>query len=157
MLMKIFNLQPIKVTNYLFNEAYFAEDFTQTSYESGFAYKGKKTESLNTLIITFDIRYNVGQDNDLLLTYKSTSQFNFESEGFDADVLSITKLLNEYYAHTDAFFEQYGLKTIQEIEKECKVRRELKSKAHLANWTSQETSDFYSNRFTSISFTESAE
>lgn len=155
--MKIFNLQPIKVTNYVFNEAHFAEDYIQTSYESGFGYKGKKTESLNTLIITFDLRYNVGKDDNLLLTYKSYSQFNFESEGFDADVLSITNFLNEYYAHTDAFFQQYGLKIIQEIEKECRAGRELKSKTHLANWTSRDTNDFYSNRFTSISLTESAE
>jgi hypothetical protein len=157
MLMKIFNLQPIKVTKYLFHEEHLAKDSIQSDYESGFGYKGKKIESLNTLIITFDIRYNVGKDDDLLVSYKSYSQFNFESEGFDADVLSITKFLNEYYAHTDAFFQQYGLKTIQEIEKERRVERELKSKTHLANWTSQETNDFYSNRFTSISFTESVE
>jgi len=116
----------------------------------------KKVESLNTLIIKFNILYYVGKDNDLLLSYKSDSQFNFESEGFDADVLSITKFLNDYYAHTETFFQQYGFKSIQEIEEKFGVKRRLESYPHLANWTSQKNSYFYSNGFSAISFQENA-
>lgn len=154
--MKIYNIQPIKVTEYIFNEEHLAKSATGSGYESGFSYNGRKTESLNTLAITFDIRYNVGKNEDLLLSYKSYGQFNFESEGFDADVLSITKFLNEYYTHTEAFFQQYGLKTIQEEEKRFGVDRG-DSIAHLANWTSLESSDLYHRRFSAVCFEENAE
>lgn len=154
--MKIFNVRPIKVARYLFNEEHLAKSASKCSYESSFGYNGKKTESLNTFVITFNILHHAGEDNDLLLSYKSYSQFNFESGGFDADVLSIMKFLNEYYKHTAAFFEQYGLKTIPAMEEEIGVDRGG-AVAHLANWTSLKNSDSYSKSFTAVSFMEEAD
>jgi hypothetical protein len=155
--MKIFNIQPIKVTKYIFNEEHLDKSITDFGYEFGFGFGGTKTESLNTLLITFGILYYGGEgkvsilshdiiddthyqysfvtedtDDNLMLSYDSSCQFNFESEGLEADVLSITEFLGTYYAHTEKFFQLYGFKTLLEIEKKVGVRRKLESSALLA-------------------------
>ncbi|MGN8068999.1 hypothetical protein [Mucilaginibacter sp. 22184] len=127
--MKIFNISPFQVTKYIFNQEHLAKSLIERSYESGFGYTGKKVELLNTLIITFDITYCAGENDELLLSYESHSRFNFESEGFEHDVRSIEQFLKEYYVHTEVFFQQYGFKTIQEIEKENDFVRGLESSA----------------------------
>ncbi|MDN5284198.1 MAG: hypothetical protein JWR38_472 [Mucilaginibacter sp.] len=152
--MKIFNIQPIKVTKYIFNEEHLDKIATDFGYEVGFGYGGTKTESLNTLVITFGILFYAGKgkesllsydtiddnhyqysivtensDDNLLLSYDSSCQFNFESEGLEADVLSITEFLGTYYAHTEKFFQLYGFKTLPEIEEKIGVGRRLELSA----------------------------
>jgi hypothetical protein len=155
--MKIFNIEPIKVTKYIFNEEHLDKMDTHFGYEFGFGYGVKKTESLNTLLITFNLLFYAGEgkdsilsydtiddnhyqfnfsvensDDNLLLSYDSSCQFNFESEGLEADVLSITEFLGTYYAHTEKFFQLYGFKTLPEIEKKFQEGRDLESSAALA-------------------------
>lgn len=154
--MKIFNLEPINVTGYVFNEQHLAKSHTNYSYESGFSFTGEVIQSLNTLIVTFDILYTIDEDvvdlilpsytpdkftihiegeigsGDIFLSYNSSCQFNFESEGFDADLLSITEFLAEYCAHTKAFFNQYGFKPILKKEEEMRMLQTIRADALVA-------------------------
>ena len=153
--MKIFNVQPIGVNEYIYNDEYLAESQTNRCYSSGFEITGEKSESLNTMYITFNIVYNVGSTNDeevvthigpgkysiaisfeeggdLFISYKSSCQFNFESEGFDADVTSLTDFLRDYQAHTRSFFNQYGHKPLIAIEEEMRKQQSLLADAEIA-------------------------
>lgn len=154
--MKIFNIKPITVTEYIFKEEHFTKSLTDSSYESGFNIDGEVIESLNTLIITFHILYTVDDETsrfieytndpntysihiegemfsgEIFLSYKSSCQFNFESEGFDADVLSITEFLAEYCTHTREFMKQYGFKPIAKKEEGIRMYQTVKADALLA-------------------------
>lgn len=153
--MKIFNVQPITINEYIYNDEFLSESQTNRCYSSGFEITGEKNESLNTMYITFDIVYNVGSTNDeevvthtgpgkysiaisfeeggdVFISYKSSCQFNFESEGFDADVTSLTDFLRDYQAHTRSFFNQYGHKPLIAIEEETRKQQPLLADAEIA-------------------------
>lgn len=153
--MKIFNQQPIRINEYIYNDEFLAESQKDWAYSSGFEITGEKSESLNTMYITFDIVYNVGSTNeeevvthtgpgkysiaisfeegeDVFISYKSSCQFNFESEGFDADVASLTDFLRDYQAHTRSFFSQYGHKPLIAIEENTRKQQPLIADAELA-------------------------
>jgi hypothetical protein len=153
--MKIFNVQPIRVNEYIYNDEHLAESKTNSGYSSGFEITGEKVEDLNTMYVTFDILYNVGSTNekevvthigpgeysvafsfeegeDVFISYKSSCQFNFESEGFDADVASLNEFLTDYQAHTKLFFNQYGYKPLIPKEEETRMRHTLMADAELA-------------------------
>ncbi|WP_114939554.1 hypothetical protein [Mucilaginibacter endophyticus] len=148
--MKIFNIRPITVTKYIFNEERLDKFATDFGCEVGFGFSGMKTESLNTLVISFGILCHAGKgresilskeamdhghyqyefvtentDDNLLFSYDSTCQFNFESESFKSDLSSITEFLDTYYAHTEKFFQEYGFKTLPEIEEKIGSGRKL--------------------------------
>lgn len=107
------------------------------------------------MYISFEIIYHVGSTNnkeiithtgpdkysiaisfeegeDLFISYKSSCQFNFESEGFDEDVTSLTDFLRDYQAHTRSFFNQYGHKPLIAIEEETRKQQPLLADAELA-------------------------
>ncbi len=153
--MKIFNVQPITINEYIFNDEFLAESKINWGYSSGFEITGEKVESLYTMYITFDIIHTVGTTNDeevvthtgpgkysvaisfeegedVFISYKSSCQFNFESEGFDADVTSLTHFLTDYQAHTSLFFSQYGYKPLLAREKETRKQQPLIADAKLA-------------------------
>jgi len=153
--MKIFNLQPITINEYIYNDEFLAESQTDWGYSSGFEITGEKVGALNTMYISFDIVYNVGSTNeeevvthtgpgkysvaisfeegdDVFISYKSSCQFNFESEGFDADVTSLTDFLRDYQAHTRSFFNQYGHKPLIAIEEETRKQQPLLADAKIA-------------------------
>jgi len=58
--------------------------------------------------------------------------FNFECEGFDADVLSITDFLDQYHVHTRTFLEQYGPKHLIQMENKTRTSHTSKTDALLA-------------------------
>jgi len=154
--MKIFNVQPITINEYIFNDEYIAESLPPTRYESHFNITGEEIDGLNTLFVTFNINYyvdhSVDEENivtpispnswniqtsfsigeEEFISYKSSCQFNFESEGFDADVLSLTEFLTDYQAHTKSFFSQYGYKPLIPIEEETRMLLTLKADAEVA-------------------------
>ncbi|SHE67140.1 hypothetical protein [Pedobacter caeni] len=153
--MKIFNVQPIKVIEYIYNEEHLVKSNTDWNYESGFEFIGKKVQPLNTMFILFHILYCVGSTHekeiitptgpgkhtiefsfiageDVFISYRSSCQFDFESEGFDADVASITDFLADYQAHTQSFFRQYGFNSIIKLEEESRMRHTLKADAIIA-------------------------
>jgi len=153
--MKIFNVQPITINEYIYNDEFLSESQTNRCYSSGFEITGEKNESLNTMYITFNIVYNVGSTNDeevvthtgpgkysisisfgeggdVFISYKSSCQFNFENEGFDADVTSLTDFLRDYQAHTRSFFNQYGHKPLIAIEEETRKQQLLLANAEIA-------------------------
>jgi len=132
--MKIFNLQPITIKEYIFNEKYLKESQSCSGLEGGFYFDCKVVDSLKTIIITFEILYTVGgvesqQEivmssnsnewivmgtdvyeegaGEILMSYKSYCQFNLENEGLVADILSMSNFLKEYNAHTQSFLNQY--------------------------------------------------
>lgn len=151
--MNIFNIQPIKVTQYIINDRHLAKSRTNYSYESGFDFKCNVVDSLNTMIITFELLYTVGGDfddlilpsnnsnqfiievkgkfggGDVFLSYNSSCQFNFENEGFDADVLSLTDFLGEYYIYIKTFLNQGGFEPVKEIEEKVRMSHPLKADA----------------------------
>jgi hypothetical protein len=154
--MKIFNVKPIIVNEYIYNDEYLEESKTSRNYQSGFEITGEKVESLNTIFIKFSILYCVEHQEDEenivtptrphtwdvqvsftlgeeeFISYKSSCQFNFESEGFDADVVSLIEFLTDYQAHTKSFFSQYGYKPLIPIEEETRMWLTLKADAELA-------------------------
>lgn len=157
--MKIFNLKPITVKEYIFNEEHLAESLKENSYESGFDFECSEVDSLKTMIISFEILNTVGgvewtetiiptddpnkwsvqvsgitteeDEAETLMSYKSSCQFNLENEGFETDVLSLTDFLSEYNVHTKTFLNQYGLKTPQ-FEREQLSRHALEQNAIIA-------------------------
>lgn len=156
--MKIFNLQPITVKEYIFNQEHVAERQNNCNFEYGFFFDCKRVDSLKTMIITFDILYTVGgiesheevviSDNpdewivmgtdihedgagEILMSYKSCCQFNLENEGFDADLLSISNFLSEYNIHTQTFLNQYKPQSLQ-LEKELFTHPTLQANATIA-------------------------
>ncbi|MDQ0638070.1 hypothetical protein QF042_001635 [Pedobacter sp. W3I1] len=153
--MKIFNVQPISVNEYIYNDEFLSESQTDRCYSSGFEITGEKVGALNTMYISFDIVYNVGSTNekkvvthlgpgkysvaisfeegdDVFISYKSSCQFNFENEGFDADITSLTDFLRDYQAHTRSFFNQYGHKPLIAIEEETRKQQPLLADAEIA-------------------------
>lgn len=154
--MKIFNVQPITINEYIYNDQYIKESKTSYDYQSGFEITGEKIGETNTMFISFEILYcveTVTDDKEIVsptgpntwdvnvsfsigdevfISYKSSCQFNFESEGFDADVTSLTHFLTDYQAHTSLFFSQYGYKPLLAIEEETRLRHTLTSDAKLA-------------------------
>jgi hypothetical protein len=154
--MKIFNVQPIRINEYICNDEHLTESKTNWGYSSGFEITGEKAGALNTMYITFEIVYNVGSTNDeevvthtgpgrysiaisfqegeedVFISYKSSCQFNFESEGFDEDVTSLTDFLRDYQVHTRSFFNQYGHKPLIAIEEETRKQQPLLADAEIA-------------------------
>ncbi|MCT2561764.1 hypothetical protein [Chryseobacterium herbae] len=155
--MKIFNVQPITLTEYTVNEEHFGKSLTNGSYESGFSFTSMIVESVNTLIITFDILYSIdneipresilSSDNpdkftiqveyeigggEIFLSYESSCQFNFESQDYYSDVLSITEFLAEYHTHTIAFLKQNAFKHVLEKEEQMRIRQTFKADAVVA-------------------------
>ena len=154
--MKIFNVQPIRINKYIYDDQYIEESKTSCNYQSGFDIVGKKVGGINTMFITFDILYCVDAITDdkeivsptgpntwdinvsfsigdeVFISYKSSCQFNFESEGFDADVTSLTDFLRDYQAHTRSFFNQYGHKPLIAIEEETRKQQPLLADAEIA-------------------------
>jgi hypothetical protein len=141
--MKIFNVQPIRIDEYIYNNEHLAESKTNWGYSSGFEITGEKVDSLNTMYITFNIIYDIGSKNekevvtqtgpgqysveisfeagdDIFISYKSSCQFNFESEGLDADLASLTDFLTNYDTHTKLFFSEYGYKPLISVEEETR-------------------------------------
>lgn len=57
--MKIFNLQPITVKDYIFSKEHLAESQSSSNLESGFLFDCKVVDSLKTMIITLKILYTV--------------------------------------------------------------------------------------------------
>ncbi|TCD04542.1 hypothetical protein EZ449_16435 [Pedobacter frigidisoli] len=155
--MKIFNVQPITVNEYIFNEEHVAESLNGNSYESGFGFECIIVDSVKTMIVTFEILISVGgiewtdtiiptddpnkwsvqvngmetDDGEILMSYKSSCQINLENEGFDADVLSLTDFLSKYNTHTQTFFNLYGFKSAQ-MERESLSRQALEENAIIA-------------------------
>ena len=156
--MKIFNLQPITVKEYIFNKEHLAESQSSSNLESGFLFDCKVIDSLKTMIITFTILYTVGgvesQEEviisknpdewivrgtdiyeegagEILMSYKSSCQFNLENEGFDADILSMSNFLNNYNIHTQTFLNQYKSESLQ-LEQELFMYPNLQSNAKIA-------------------------
>ncbi|MBC6112259.1 hypothetical protein ACFOG5_19955 [Pedobacter fastidiosus] len=155
--MKIFNIQPIQLNEYIFNEEHLEESRKENSYESGFGFECMVVDSLKTMIITFEILNTVGgiewtetiiptddpnkwsvqvngmetDDGEILMSYKSSCQFNLENEGFETDVLSLTDFLSEYNIHTQTFLDQYGFKSAK-MEREPLSRHALKENAIIA-------------------------
>lgn len=151
--MKIFNVQPIKVNEYIYNDEYLAENQPPGRYESGFDITGEKIEGLNTLFITFNIQYYVEHavdDEDIItpngpnswnmhvsfsigeeefISYESSCWFNFESEGFEADVASLTDFLVGYHTQANLFFSQNAHKSLIEIEKDTDGELNLRASA----------------------------
>ena len=154
--MKIFNVKPITINEYIYNDQYLKESKTSYDYQSGFEITGEKVGEINTMFITFDILYCVDAITDdkeivsatgpntwninvsfsigdeVFISYKSSCQFNFESEGFDADVTSLTDFLKDYQAHTRSFFNQYGHKPLIAIEEETRKQQPLLADAEMA-------------------------
>jgi len=158
--MKIFNLQPITVTEYIFNEAHLAESRNSHSYSSGFEFMCSVVDSLKTMVISFDILSTVGgveweetiissddpngwtaelhgveveeDAGDILVSYKSSCRFNLENEGLDADIKSMTDFLEEYYLHTQKFLSQYGFESLAAREEEMRMNYRLRSDALIA-------------------------
>jgi len=130
--MEIFNLQPIRVTNYIFNEEELPKAEKNFNSEIGFGFTGKKQDTANILITEFQLIYNVGEDDDLLLSYNSYCQFEFKSVGYDADIKTLINFLSDFYAHTEAFFQQYGFTTLRELEEKIDFKRDLESSALIA-------------------------
>jgi hypothetical protein len=153
--MKIFNVQPIIINEYIFNAEHLEKSKTHSSYESGFEIDGEQVESLNTMFVAFHILYCVDSINEkeivtpvgpgkftiefsstvgdgVFVSYGSSCQFNFESEGFDADVASITDFLSEYQEHTKSFFIQHGFKPLMQMEENARKQHPLKADAIIA-------------------------
>ncbi|TCD15644.1 hypothetical protein EZ456_24390 [Pedobacter psychrodurus] len=154
--MKIFNQQPITINEYIYNDQYLKESKTSYDYQSGFEITGEKIGEINTMFITFDILYCVDAITDdkeivsptgpnswdinvsfsigdeVFISYKSSCQFNFESEGLAADVASLTNFLTDYQAHTKQFFSQYGYKPLIPIEEGMRKQQPLIADAELA-------------------------
>ncbi|QPH38773.1 hypothetical protein [Pedobacter endophyticus] len=158
--MKIFNLQPITVTKYIFNEAHLAESHNGHSYSSGFEFKCSVVDSLKTMVISFDILSTVGgveweetiissddpngwtvelhgveveeDAGDILVSYKSSCRFNLENQGLDADIKSMTDFLGEYYLHTQKFLNQYGFESLEAQEEEMRMNYTLRADALIA-------------------------
>lgn len=154
--MKIFNIQPITINEYIYNDQYLKESKTSYDYQSGFEITGEKVGEINIMFITFDILYCVDAITDdkeivrpkgpntwdinvsfsigdeVFISYKSSCQFNFESESFDADITSLTDFLRDYQAHTISFFNQYGHKPLIAIEEETRKQQPLLADAEIA-------------------------
>jgi len=153
--MKIFNLQPITVKEYIFNQEHLAESQSSCNLEVGFQFDCKVVNSLKAMIITFEILYTVGgvvsnqemsifnNTNELLVMgtnvyeegageilmyYKSSCEFNLENEGFETDVLSMCNFLSEYNTHTQKFLNQYKPESFQ-IEKDIFMHPIVQSNA----------------------------
>ncbi|RLJ72952.1 hypothetical protein [Pedobacter alluvionis] len=153
--MKIFNAQPISVNEYIYNGEHLTESQTNWGYSSGFEITGEKVGVLNIMYISFEIIYHVGSTNnkeiithtgpgkysvaisfeegeDIFISYKSSCQFNFESEGYNADITSLTDFLRDYQTHTRSFFNQYGHKPLIAIEEETRKQQPLLTDAEIA-------------------------
>lgn len=154
--MKIFNIQPITINEYTYNDQYLKESKTSYDYQSGFEITGEKVGEINIMFITFDILYCVDAITDnkeivsptgpntwdinvsfsigdeVFISYKSSCQFNFESEGLAADITSLTDFLRDYQAHTISFFNQYGHKPLIAIEEETRKQQPLLADAEIA-------------------------
>lgn len=154
--MKIFNIQPITINEYTYNDQYLKESKTSYDYQSGFEITGEKVGEINIMFITFDILYCVDAITDnkeivsptgpntwdinvsfsiggeVFISYKSSCQFNFESEGLAADITSLTDFLRDYQAHTISFFNQYGHKPLIAIEEETRKQQRLLADAEIA-------------------------
>jgi len=106
---------------------------------------------VNTLTINYAIQYYLEENGDetyitsnksdqfstemngeigenIVLSYQSFSQFNFESEGIDADVLSIVDFLGLYHEHTQKNLLHLKSPIIQEIEKKAIIFHIIRSK-----------------------------
>jgi hypothetical protein len=142
--MKIFNVQPITVNEYIFNKEYISKSKFSSNYQSDFDYDFDPV-SPNTFTIIFDLQYTVGDDFDdiilpsskqneffvqvdgggqsseILLSYNYSCQFDFENEGFDIDVLSLNDFLEEFYMHIKRILEQPEFEFAK--EKEEKIRK----------------------------------
>lgn len=151
--MKIFNLEPIKVNEYIINNKYLAESCHESDYESGFDFMFDKVDALYTLTLEFDIRYTVRDEGeeiiellegpnkflkhisfefgkgDIILSYNISSQFNFENEGFDADVLSLIDFLEKFYLHIKLFISQAGFEVIKKAEEKERMNYPLRGEA----------------------------
>ncbi len=153
--MKIFNLKPITVKEYIFNEEYLKESQRSSHLESGFYFECKVINALKTMIVGFDILYTVGGEEsyeeviasanpyeqtitvtnvyeegagEILLSYKSACSFNLENEGFDTDILSLTTFLSDYNLHTQTFLNSYKPDLLR-LEEELFSSATLKSNA----------------------------
>lgn len=141
--MKISNIRPIIVNGYAFNQHLLPKTQAGQDYQSGFGYRINKSGSLNTMIISFNISLTVGENEEdsssvlipsddpkyytihvqgeepteILVSYDSSCQFDFESEGFDADMISLTEFLRDYDTHTKTFLRNYGYKPVLDMEK----------------------------------------
>lgn len=68
---------------------------------------------------------------EILMSYKSSCQFNLENEGFDADILSMSNFLSDYNIHTQTFLNQYKSESLQ-LEQELFMHPNLHSNAKIA-------------------------
>ncbi|WP_316801996.1 hypothetical protein [Pedobacter nototheniae] len=151
--MKIFNVQPIQVIEYILNEEHLDKSHKNYSYESGFGFTGRVIESLNTMIITFGINYTIDDDHcasnvypsnsnkfsiqvegeigdgEIFFSYSSSCQFNFKSEGFEEDLQSMIEFLDGYYEHTQTFLTQYAPIQLKAKEEEIRMKHTLKANA----------------------------
>lgn len=73
------------------------------------------------------VSFSMGEE--LFISYNSSCEFNFESEGFDADVTSLTDFLTEYHAQANLFFSQNAHKSLIEIEKDTDGGLNLRTSA----------------------------
>jgi len=156
--MKIFDLQPITITEYIFNEQHLADSYNSQSGSYGFDFQCMVVDSQKKMIITFEILHSIGDveyeeeifltddpnellivgsstvgegAGEVLMSYKSSCQFNLENEGYDADVVSLTELLTEYYAHTQKFLDEYGFKSLR-LQREALLPHDIESSARCA-------------------------
>jgi len=146
--MKIFSVQPIKVNECTFNREFLSKTHTSSSYQSDFDYDFEN-DSQNTFTIIFDLLYTVGDNfnenilpsnrpnefiveldseagsGDVFLSYNYSCQFDFESEGFDEDVLSLNAFLDDFYTHIKTFLNQPGLELVKEKEENLREYQPL--------------------------------
>lgn len=146
--MKIFNIKPIKVNEYVFNQEYLSDGESGSLYQSSFDYEFS-IDLTDTFIIIFDLRYIAENnfkdtispldsrneftvevqsefgDGKVILAYNYSCQFNFKNEGFDADVLSLHQFLTEFYAHMTSILEQDRFEKLKEKEREMRKNHPL--------------------------------
>jgi len=147
--LKIFNITPIQVTEFIYDPKQNVTANSTDFYESNFSYSYNVVDSLNTLTIYFELEYLIGDNSreivapmdnpnkwnveisfgtgegDNFLAYKCVCRFNFERTSLDADIISINEFLNGYYAHVLNFISQDGFEAVSDKEREVRANQPL--------------------------------
>ncbi|SER84244.1 hypothetical protein [Pedobacter rhizosphaerae] len=148
--MKIFNVQPVQVNEFIFNPELLSTSAISQCYQSGFDFE---FDLLNSFTIIFEIYHTVGDDfadelipgdqpneftvgigaecggGQILLSYHCSCQFNYENEGLTADLLSLNTFLDGFYRHVKTLLNQAGFESLKEKEEIIRLRHPLKETA----------------------------
>ncbi|NII83195.1 hypothetical protein [Pedobacter sp. SG908] len=141
--MVIFNIQPIKVNECVFNKEYIGLSQIGGNYESGFDYEFEPS-SPKTFTIIFELLYTVdnnysetlnpisninefsveiggeAESDKILFSYNYSCEFNFKNEGFDSDVSSLREFLEDFYMHIKNYISKPGFEIIEEKERQLR-------------------------------------